>query len=80
MLMSNVLIGLCFTVKWFVITNGRQHANHGAQSRCRMNADSAVRTGQMGIKKASGVFRVPKTTLRRRARDKNKLAKDGTRW
>ena len=43
------------------------------------NAVSAVRTGEMGIKKASGVFCVPKTTLRRRARDKNKLAKDGTR-
>lgn len=41
------------------------------------NAISAVRTGEMGIKKASGVFHVPKTTLRRRARDKNKLAKDG---
>jgi len=43
------------------------------------NAVSAVRTGEMGIKKASGVFCVPKTTLRRRARDKNKLAKDGTK-
>lgn len=33
----------------------------------------------MGIKKASAVFSVPKSTLRRRARNKNKRASEGTK-
>ena len=38
------------------------------------SAVEAVKKGDMGIKNASRVFNVPKTTLRRRAREKNKRA------
>src|SRR6218665_2788411 len=43
------------------------------------NAVDAVKKGEMGVQKASVTFGVPKTTLRRRARNKNKRVNDGAK-
>jgi len=70
------LIGLYLTdimVRNYQRTSTRQSWSEESMQ----NAVTAVKSGEMGIKRASGVFCVPKSTLRLRARDKNKLAKDG---
>lgn len=43
------------------------------------SAIAAVRAKKMGLKKASKEFNVPKTTLGRRVRDKNKMATGSTK-
>src|SRR5688572_33148089 len=43
------------------------------------NAAETVKKGEMGVNKASVVFNVPKTTLRRRARNKNKRVNAGAK-
>lgn len=55
----------------------RKSARQAWDESAMTNAVDAVKRGEMGIKKASAVYNVPKTTLRRRARNKNKRASEG---
>lgn len=55
--------------------SGRGQWNEAAMD----SAIAAVREKKMGLKKASKEFNVPKTTLGRRVRDKNKIATGSTK-
>jgi len=60
-------------VRNYKCKSARQSWDEGAME----NAVEAVKKSEMGINNASTVFKVPKMTLHRRARMKNKRATDG---
>ncbi|XP_042204018.1 MFS-type transporter clz9-like [Homarus americanus] len=51
----------------------------GWNTEAMQNAISAVKEKKMGVKAASKEFNVPKTTLRRRVKEKNKIATGSTK-
>lgn len=51
----------------------------GWNTEAMQNAISAVKEKKMGVKAASKEFNVPKTTLRRRVKEKNKIVTGSTK-
>ena len=70
---------MLFYIAVMVRTYKRKSTRQSWDETSMRNAVEAVRKGDMGIKKASAAFNVPKTTLRRRARGRNKRAKEGNK-
>jgi len=68
----------CFVVD-IVCTYKHKTTRQSWDETAMNNAIQAVKKREMGIKKTSATFNVPKTTLRRRARNKNKHVSDGTK-